>query len=273
MRRLLVICALAGASAVRAHGATASRLYDEGKYAEALARYQQAAQKRPDNWPLQYDRGAAAYKAGQYPLAAKAFERALATTDKELQAKALYNLGNTRYRLGNASETQSPEQRLALYKQALQSYESALAAAPADPDAKFNRELVQKKIEELEKKQQQQQQQLGNDKDQDKKQQPKDQDQTNKQQQQQDKGQDKKQTQDQPKQPQGKPEPQTAQPPPKPEPAGESKPGQPAGEPKDYQQVEAQQLLDRLREDERMWNFYPELQKQLPEQGPPAKDW
>ena len=46
------------------------------------------------------------------------------------------------------------------------------------------------------------------------------------------------------------------------------------GQPQDYDKMQAATLLDELREDERNWNFFPEVQmKGLKNSGEPAKDW
>ena len=38
--------------------------------------------------------------------------------------------------------------------------------------------------------------------------------------------------------------------------------------------MQATEMLDNLREDERNWNFFPEVQmKDLKDSGEPAKDW
>jgi Ca-activated chloride channel homolog len=82
------------------------------------------------------------------------FENATSSTDRALQQRALYNLGNADFRLGQSQ----PKQAQQLWQRALKSYESALAIDPNDADAKFNYEFVKKKLEELKKQQQQQQQ-------------------------------------------------------------------------------------------------------------------
>jgi Ca-activated chloride channel family protein len=187
-------------------------------------------------WPRQYNAGVTAYRSNDFNSAATTFEQATASPDRMLQQKSFYNLGNTQYRQGEAH-----------WERALKSYESALALDPKDEDAKFNHEFVKKRLEELKKQQEQQQQQQ---------QQQENQEQQKKEQQQQDsrkdaeaQGQPKQQKQEQPGQPQ-------------PAQAGNL----------DKQQAKA--LLDNLREDERNWNFFPEVQmKDFNEGGEPAKDW
>lgn len=252
-----------------------ARLYERGDYEAALEAYRQQAAEEETNWPLQYNLGATAYRAGAFAEAAQAFERALGTRDQALQARALYNLGNSRFRIAETLEPQGPQQALPTYQQALKHYEQALALTPEDADAAFNRDLVKQKIEELQQTQQQEQEQEQEKAEQNEK------EQENEQEQEQDK-------EKEPDQDSGKSQEQSTEEQPKPEPTPEqaqadnsaSQPKQPddaeqrpAAEPRDYQQIQAQGLLDRLREQERIWNFYPELEKQLNSGDKPAKDW
>jgi len=216
-------------------------------------------------WPVQYNAGVTAYRSNDFTAAASAFEQATATKERALQQRALYNFGNTSYRLGEADPTKAQP----LWEQAVKSYETALALDPKDEDAKFNHDYVKKKLEELKKQQEQQQQQ--NQKNQDK-------------QDQQDKQQEQKQDQPQQSQPNqqqqppkpdqhNQPQPDKQQPdqqPPKPD---QSQPNQ-QPQPGNLDKQQAKALLDNLREDERNWNFFPEVQmKNLKDTGEPAKDW
>jgi Ca-activated chloride channel family protein len=244
------------------------------------------AMAKPDQWPRRYNAGVTAYRTNDFAQAATAFENATAAQDRTLEQRALYNLGNTDYRLGQAQ----PQQAQQLWQRAIKSYESALALDPNDPDAKFNHEFVKKKLEELKKQQQQQQQQNQNQKNQ--------QDQKQKQQdnhqQQQSQGKQSEQQQQQQKQDQQEPNKQPAQQsqeqqqqdkrqqdqqrnqqdqPDKPSRA-EQPPQENGSQPQDMDKMQATEMLDNLREDERNWNFFPEMQmKDLKDSGPPAKDW
>jgi len=210
------------------------------------------------NWPVGYNAGVTAYQSNEFAAAASAFKQATAAPERALQQRAHYNLGNTTYRLGEAD----PKQAKPLWERAIKSYETALALEPKDEDAKFNRDFVKKKLEELEKQQQQQQDQ----KNQDQQKQKQDQQQKSDQsQQQQDQKQDEQKSKpDQPKPDQQKSEPKDQNDQPQPQQAQASN--------RDKQQAAA--LLDNLREDERNWNFFPEVQmKDLKDAGEPEKDW
>jgi Ca-activated chloride channel family protein len=142
-----------------------------------------------------------------------------------------------------------------LWERAVKNYESALALDPKDEDAKFNRDFVKKKIEELKKQQEQQQNQnnQGN----------KNQDQKNQEQQ---KNEQQQKQDQQPNQQQSNPEPS------EPKQQQEQQPQQAQAGNLDKQQAKA--LLDNLREDERNWNFFLEVQmKDLKDAPGPVKDW
>src|SRR6267154_1293333 len=143
---------------------------------------------KTESWPRLYNDGVTAYHSNDFARAATLFESATASPDRALQQRALYNLGNTSYRLGEAKTPQVQQ----LWQRAIKSYESALALDPHDTDAKFNHDFVKKKLEELKKQQQQQRQQNPQDKKQDQK---KDDQQQKEQQQEQQKAEQKKEEQ------------------------------------------------------------------------------
>jgi Ca-activated chloride channel homolog len=261
---------------------------------------------KTESWPQLYNDGVQAYHSNDFARAAQLFESASASPDRTLQQRALYNLGNTTYRLGESHQQQAQQ----FWQKSVKDYESAMALDPQDADVKFNHEFVKKKLEEL-KKQQQQQQQQNQQNQQDKKQDQKKDEQKQDQQQQKDKNsqdqqqkpqeqqsqqqsqqqqQQSGQSQDQQKQPeqnqgqpqQQKPEEQQQQEQPKPSPDQSQQKeaqAQPAnGEQGDdngnQEKRQTAAMLDNLREDERNWNFFPEVQmKDLKDSGEPAKDW
>ena len=216
------------------------------------------------SWPVGYNDGVTAYRSNDFTSAATAFEQATASPDRSLQERAQYNLGNAAYRLGEADPTKSQ----ALWQRAVKSYETALALDPKDEDAKFNLDYVKKRLQEL-KQQQEQQQKQQQQQDKQNQQNQQEQNQENQQQdkqQQQSKAQQQNQDQQQQQQAQSQPQ-------------DEHKPQEPKPQEQQTQAVnlekqEAKALLDSLREDERNWNFFPEVQmKDLKDSGPPAKDW
>src|SRR6185295_9257138 len=77
--------------------------------------------------------------------------------DRVRTARVAYNTGNVKYRLGEAAAGSDPQAALGAWGEALVAYRRALTAAPDDVDAKFNYELVEKKMAELRKKLEEQQ--------------------------------------------------------------------------------------------------------------------
>jgi Ca-activated chloride channel family protein len=263
-----------------------------------------------ENWPERYDTGVTAYRSNDFAQASQLFENATSSTDRALQQRALYNLGNADFRLGQSQ----PKQAEQLWQRALKNYDSALAIDPNDADAKFNHEFVKKKLEELKKQQQQQKQNQKNQQDQKQNQQQQDQQQQSQQNQQQnqqsqqDKNQDQSQQQNQQQgqqdkqnqqqqpeqkqsdqqqkqdqQSQQSAEQQKQQKQQQEQQAQQDKSSSPeqqpqqqeaSGQPEDMDKMQATEMLDNLREDEQNWNFFPEMQmKDLKDSGPPAKDW
>jgi Ca-activated chloride channel family protein len=149
---LLALCVFA--SPALASESTAHRAYEAGRFDAAAREYEALAAKRPKVPRLNYNAGAAAHRAGQLDAAANLLQRAMTSTDRELQERALYNLGNTRFRQGEQAE--KLEEKRPFWEEAVKAYETALKMNPADADAKFNQQFVQKKLEELKQQEQQQ---------------------------------------------------------------------------------------------------------------------
>ncbi len=174
--------------------------YEQKDYKGATDSFTKQLDKHPKSDVLQFDLGSAAYKTGDYDRALEKFSSALTSPDPNLREKAEYNLGNTLFQRGvNLQEKPAKIQEL---KNALQHYDAALKSQPSDADAQYNREVVRKLLEELQKEEKQQQQQNKDQqqKDQKNKDQQKDQNQQQKQQNQQSK--DQKDQQGQQNQPQ-----------------------------------------------------------------------
>lgn len=144
---------------IRASPGSAEKAYQKGDFSKAVKDYASSAKKQPANAQLQFNVGAAAYKAGEFDSAQKAFEEALKTEELPVQQSAYYNLGNSQYRIGQKSERAMPQETIKTWQAAVQSYEAALQINPKDADAKYNRDLVKRKLEQLQKQQKQQQQQ------------------------------------------------------------------------------------------------------------------
>ena len=98
-----------------------------------------------------YNNGTAAYAAGEFQTAADTLRDSLNTTDLTLQNRAYYNLGNALYRIGQAAQAENVEATLKSWEEALKAYSDALALDASDTDARFNHDLVKRKLDELKK--------------------------------------------------------------------------------------------------------------------------
>jgi Ca-activated chloride channel family protein len=114
---------------------------------------------------VDFNTGTAAYRAGQLSRAEQAFQQSIALApsgDSQRladQQDAYYNLGNTLYRAGEKSGQSAPQDTLKKWTEAVKAYETALQLRPDDADSKYNRDLVKRKIDELERNQNQDQNQ------------------------------------------------------------------------------------------------------------------
>jgi len=167
----------AGLVSTQASPQSAEQAYQKGDFAKSQQDYAAVAAKEPAKAELQFNTGSAAYKAGDYAQAASGFEKSLKTEQVPLQQEAYYNLGNTKYRLGQKTQKENPQDAIKTWEEAVKSYDAALQIKASDPDAKHNRDFVQRKIDQLKKQEEQKKQ------DQQKQQDQKNQQQNNQQQQ------------------------------------------------------------------------------------------
>ena len=113
-------------------------LFDEGKYDEALNRYQEAQAEAPNAPQLHYNVGNTLYKKGRFPEALQEFSKAASAGNQDLAAKAHFNSGNSYFRMQK-------------FQEAVDSYEKSLEINPEDMEAKINLELALQKLNEQQK--------------------------------------------------------------------------------------------------------------------------
>jgi len=131
-----------------------NRLYQDGKFDEALKTYVDGQIEHADDLALKYNIAASHYKTKNYDEAVKGYlDIAASAKDAGLQEKSLYNCGNALYQQGKLEES-------------IEYYKKALGLNPDDQDAKHNLEFVQEELKKrkseakkTEQKQQQEQQQ------------------------------------------------------------------------------------------------------------------
>ncbi len=152
---LLVALTMRVAPPAWASPLTAQDEYNRGEYSQAQRDYAESLKRDPGS-RLQFNLGAAAYKAHDFTAAATAFNNALKTREIPLQQSAYYNLGNALFRQGEKGAATDPQTAMKTWQQSIGAYDTALQLQPADEDAKFNRNVVQRRLEELQRQQQKQ---------------------------------------------------------------------------------------------------------------------
>lgn len=140
--------------------------YQKGDYETALKDFEKKLQSGANAAEIKFDAGAAAYKSGDFKKAAGYFSEAMTSEKKKIKEAATYNLANALVRTGEAA--QESEAKLSEWKNALQHYETVLKDSPSNAQAKENRDIVLKLIEDQKKKQDQKKDKNEKDKNKDK---------------------------------------------------------------------------------------------------------
>lgn len=130
---------------------SALEAYRRGDFQRSESQYSELAKKDPNDPRLRFNAGAAAYRRNDLTNAANWFEGVTAAPDLKLQQQAYYNLGNTRYRLGESAT--DPEARKSHWYHALTNYMSAIKLDGADTNASLNYSFVRQQLEQLEQQQ------------------------------------------------------------------------------------------------------------------------
>lgn len=101
------------------------------------------------------EKGTAAYRSGRFLKAARAFEQSIGrapSSDAQrlaVQEDAYYNLGNALYRSGQTTEKSDRKTTIEKWTEAVKAYDTALELRADDADSKYNRDLVNRKIDAL----------------------------------------------------------------------------------------------------------------------------
>jgi Ca-activated chloride channel family protein len=127
----------------------ANKLYRQGKLDKALERYNEANLSLPDSDIINFNMGAALYKKEDYQKSIEAFTKALTSEDKKLEADALYNLGNCKYKLGKLKENTDLSATVGLLRESLDYYKRAVELEQKNTDARFNHEFVERELKVL----------------------------------------------------------------------------------------------------------------------------
>lgn len=125
----------------------AERLYRDQHNEEALKIYDSLLARSPNSALLHYNAGVICFAKGDLERAVEHFTQSLLTEDPHLEARANYSIANC---LCLQAEEMKPKGSFVVerYREALDYYERALFLDPNDEDAKQNRGLVERKLQE-----------------------------------------------------------------------------------------------------------------------------
>lgn len=226
----------------------ANSLYQRQKYAEALKLYNEAFVNEKDLPALNFNRGAAQFKTGDYEKAVGSFEKGLVSEDRNLESWSNYNTANSKYEIGKLKANKDLSAAVKLLEESLGYYKRTIDLNPKDEDAKFNYELVEKELKALKEKLEQQEKEDGKQEGKEKQKQEKQPEKQEGQKQEQEKDQKQQEQQEQKQTPQE--EKHAEQNESKEErPSSQEKAGQ-KGELKEMRPQEAKMLLDGYRQEE-----------------------
>lgn len=147
----------------KSYASAGEEAYHQGDYLKSSEYYLEQLEKKSDDPVLQYNYGTSAYKNNMMDDAIAAFSNALKSADINLQEKSYFNRGNSYYRKGAEVVQGDPKAAVELWKQALESLDSALKLDPDRIETKNNYEIVKKQLEELERQQQKENEQQDQD--------------------------------------------------------------------------------------------------------------
>ena len=111
----------------------ANLAYRSADYGSALEQYRRAEVLRPDLPAISYNTGNALIRQNDFQRAIDEEKRAAVSTDPDVQDRAYYSLGDAEVRTNQLRE-------------AVDAYKSALRANPSDMDAKYNLEVIQRRL-------------------------------------------------------------------------------------------------------------------------------
>ena len=257
----------------------ANQLYKKGEYKDALKMYEDLAVESPSEPKIKMNKGSALFQMDDLDKAEESYNNAATgLKDKKALADLYYNLGNVQYMQGEKLAAQQNQGASEKYKAALENYIKSLDIRSHDKDTKWNLQLANAKMKQMQNQQQKNQDDKNkndkNDKKQDQKNQQQDknkndknkQDQKNKDQQNKDQNKDNKQNNKNDQQKQNAQNDKNKQDQQKPEPTPQQQ------KQEDMKKDEARKLIELYSDDEHDLNKKPEKAGVIGERKG-EKDW
>lgn len=120
-----------------------------GDVAGAQTAFRRAVELGRDAAPLSYNLGVTLYHKGEFVLARRHFDAAIASAGPSLLPAAHYNRGNSLYRQAGKLADRDRRAAISLLQQALADYRRTLSLAPEATDARYNMNLVEMRLKVL----------------------------------------------------------------------------------------------------------------------------
>lgn len=120
-----------------------------GDVVGAQTAFRRAVELGRDAAPLSYNLGVTLYHKGEFALARRHFDAAIASAGPSLLPAALYNRGNSLYRQAGKLADRDRRAAIALLQQALADYRRILSLVPEATDAQYNMNLVEMRLKVL----------------------------------------------------------------------------------------------------------------------------
>lgn len=125
--------------------------YNKKMYERAYACYKRYAKKLGKPELTAYNMGSAAYKMGELDTAKNHFLQAMEYQDPVVHGKALYNLGNTYFRLGENIQKKDIQKTIGYWQEAIKLYQEVSNNYPELINAPKNLEIVKERLEAIKK--------------------------------------------------------------------------------------------------------------------------
>jgi tetratricopeptide (TPR) repeat protein len=120
---------------------TGNRLYQQGEYAAALEKYQEAERLVPEAAELAFNKATILVRQGQVDEAVEGYMTALKSDDLILKGRAKYNMGIIKLQQAQESE-RSVGDASWLASAAVRLFRESLTLEPGNADARYNLELA-----------------------------------------------------------------------------------------------------------------------------------
>lgn len=146
------------AASKESHVKKGNAFYKKGDFESSVKSYENALKSETESAVINFNLGTALYKNKNYSDAIDFLQKGLLSDDLSLKKNAHFNLGDAFYAHGLRIENTQIDEAVAALEESFRQFTEVVNLDDKDKDAQYNRDIVQKKLQELKKKKQQQEQ-------------------------------------------------------------------------------------------------------------------